>query len=68
MATNTDVMLETMMNSLMAEFGNAETEKVGENTYEFSNRNKTMRDDIEFLEARQRGADRLYVCKKYGYE
>lgn len=67
-----DVTLNTLITTLIGNLGRGSSEKIGENTYEVKDVNKTMRDDIDWLEARQSELDPTIrsttkVSNRYGF-
>ena len=67
-----DATLETLITTLISNLGRGSSEKIGENTYEVKDVNKSMREDIDWLQAKQSELDPTIrsttkVNNRYGY-
>lgn len=59
---------EEMLEKLKETFGTAESETVSENSYSFKNRANQMKEDIAYIEGRERRSNRMYIKDKYGFD
>ena len=67
-----DATLETLITTLISNLGRGSSEKIGENTYEVKDVNKSIREDIDWLQAKQSELDPTIrsttkINNRYGY-